>query len=561
MKQATLIVGSLFFGLTFVGSSVLSVRSSRALAQAAETSDVSELIKALSDQNGAKRWRAARDLGTLGPRAKAALPALVQALQDNNPAVRQYAAVAIGRLGDVDDDVVKKLIAAVGDSDSRVRVAAAISIRQLINDPAVVIPMAVKMMEEPLFASRMIETVVLRGENAIPFLLAALENERAAYWACLAIEEMGEAASPTVPALIKLLDSGPDDSLKLQALLAIAKIGPQAAPAKEQVLAALGAGSSDTVLTGAAFAAGVLGFREASARLEQTRESDDPLLRMVSLWALAKLHPDDAARQQTAIDHLIEGLGSDDATMRLAAAEGLNELDLDPDIIGPKLIHLLDDADPIVAHNLVETFASLGEAAAERAGRALANEELRDLAVRVLDRLGPKASVAVPHIVDALSGAKDDFRLQLQSVIRQIGPDAAAATEELVRSLNDASEETRVSALLALGYIGPGAAAAKSKVLPTVDSSQDPFERVLSAWVVAKIAPTDKQAIDKVVPVLIKGLHFPDGLVQAESAMTLGELGPAARSAADELEALAARKDVPAELGEIANEAATAVRQ
>ena len=133
-------------------------------------------------------------------------------------------------------------------------------------------PMAVEMMEEPLFASRMIETIVMRGENAIPFLLKALENKRAAYWACLAIEELGEKASSTVPALVDLLDAGPEDSLKLQALLALAKIGPQAAaPAKKQVLAALGTDSSDSVLTGAAFAAGVLGFGEASARLEQTR--------------------------------------------------------------------------------------------------------------------------------------------------------------------------------------------------------------------------------------------------------------------------------------------------
>ncbi len=42
-----------------------------------------------------------------------------------------------------------------------------------------------------------------------------------------------------MPALMELLDGGPDDSLKVQALLALAKIGPQAMLAKKQVLAAL----------------------------------------------------------------------------------------------------------------------------------------------------------------------------------------------------------------------------------------------------------------------------------------------------------------------------------
>ncbi len=397
----------------------------------------------------------------MGPGAEAALPALLNALQDKNASVRQHAAVAIGRIGNSNKEVVETLIQTVGDDDSRVRIAAVISIRQLVDDPAVLIPMAVEIMdkEDPLFASRMVETIVMRGEKAVPFLLAALKNERAAYWACLAIEELGETASPAVPALVELLASGPDDALKLQALLALAKIGPQAAPAKKQVLAILASDSSDSVLTGAAFTAGTLGFTEATARLEETKGSDEPLLHMVSLWALAKLHPQDSARLKTAVDHLVEGLGSDDAAMRLAAAEGLQALPLDPETIAPKLIHLLDDADPIVAHNLVETFASLGEPAAQRAGNALSNEKLRHLAVQVLERLGPKAKLAVPQIVEALPGAEGEFRQQLLAVVGQIGPDAAAATGELTQSLDDDSVETRIIALLALGNIGPGAAA------------------------------------------------------------------------------------------------------
>ena len=132
-------------------------------------------------------------------------------------------------------------------------------------------------------------------------------------------------------------------------------------------------------------------------------------------------------------------------------------------MVGPKLVQLLSDSDPVVAHNVAETLASLGEPAALRAADALSNEKLRHLAVDVLERLGEKAKPAVPKIIEAMAGAEGEYRQGLQSVLRQIGPDAAAATGELVRSLDDKSEQTRVGALLAIGNIGSGAAAAKSK--------------------------------------------------------------------------------------------------
>ena len=564
MKRARLIFSGLLLCLFPLGASLLTTSSSRVFAQdvAATANDVSSLVEALSNQDPKKRWQAAQELGQMGPKAVSAAPALADMLKDQNASVRQNAAMAIGYLGDSSKQIIEKLILAVGDDDARVRIAAVVSIRQLIDDPEILIPLVVKILdkEDPLFASRMVETIVMRGEKAVPFLVAALKNERAAYWACLAIEELGATAGATVPALVELLASGPDDDLKVQSLLALAKIGPQATPAKQSVLAALASDSSDSVLTAAAYAAGSLGLGEATSRLEVTKDSNEPLLAMVSLWALAKLHPEDSARLRTTVDHLVKSLSSDDASIRLAAAKGLQSLPLDPDVIGPKLIQLLDDSDPIVAYNLVETFVSLGEPVAGRAGNALANEKLRSLAVQVLERLGPKAKIALPQIVSTLHGAEGEFRRQLQTVVGEIGPDAAPATEELIRSLDDESEETRISALLTLGKIGPGAAAASSKLLTMTDGTKDPFEQLLAAWAIAKIASADEKAVAKIVPILIKGLSFPDGRVQAEAATTLGSLGPAAHSAVDALDALAAKEIAPLELREIAKKAADDVR-
>jgi HEAT repeat protein len=458
--------------------------------------------------------------------------------------------------------VVEALINAVGDDDSNVRIASANSIRQLVDDPVVLIPMVVTIMEQehPLFASRMIETIVMRGEKAVPVVIAALKNERAAYWACLAIEELGETASDAVPGLMELLDSKPDDDVKVQALLALAKVGPKASAAQQQVITALEPSSSDSVLTAAAYAAGLVGFDEATPRLEETVNSGEPLLALVSRWAIAKLHPEDESRMKAAVDQLVASLGSDDASLRLAAAKGLQSLDVEPDVLGPRLIEMLNDSDPIVAHNLVDAIASLGEPVAERAGNALSNAEVRELAVRVLERLGPQAKSAVPDLVAAMASAEGEFRQQMQTVLGQIGPDAAPASGELIRSLSDDSDGVRISALLAIGRIGPEAGSVASKVEAFMVKTDDPFEKLLSAWAIAKISAKDDPMVAKIVPVLIEGLSFPDARVQAEAVSMLGSLGPAADKALDDLNALSNNESASIELRELAKEAAAAIR-
>lgn len=563
-KRASRMIASCLLCLSPVGLGMLStdVSEIRAQDEATASAGVSGLIDSLKDNDSAKRWKAARDLGRMGPEARVAVPALLTAMKDPNHIVRYHTIIALGDLGDDSPAVVKELINAVGDEDPNVRIAAANSVSELVNDPDVLVPMVVAIIEKehPLFASRMIETIVMRGEKALPFLVAALKNERAAYWACLAIEELGKTAAPAVPALIDLLKSKPNDDLKVQALLALAKIGTEATAAQQQVLALLEPSSSDSVLTSAAFAAGSIGFDEATKQLQKTVNSDEPLLALVSRWALAKLHPEDASIQKAALDQLISSLGSDDATVRLAAAEGLQSLSVEPDVLGPKLIEMLNDSDPVVAHNLVDALASLGEPVAERAGQALSKAEVRVLAVRVLERLGPQAKSAVPNIVDAMESAEGEFRRKLQNVLGQIGPDASQGTAELIRSLNDDSEDVRISALLALGRIGPGAGAAGPNVEALMVRTEDPFEKLLAAWTIAKINASDDQMVAKIVPVLIDGLRFPDGRVQAEAASILGSLGPAAEKAVDELNALSNDESASTELRELAKEAVSAIR-
>ncbi|MFG0288867.1 MAG: HEAT repeat domain-containing protein [Rhodopirellula sp. JB044] len=544
-------------GTAIIPNSNLSLHAEEV---ATATDSVPTLVEKLQSDDDDTRWKAARELGRLGARSADAVPALLAAMQDPDTAVRHHAAIALGRIGAKEEKIVEALIAAVGDTDSGVRIAAVNSIRQLVDDPEVIVPMTVQVMEKahPLFASRMVETIVMRGEKALPFLNAALSNEKAAYWACLAIEELGPVAAPTTPALIQLIGNTSDTDTKVQALLAIAKIGPAAKDAQGEVLKALES-SDPSIVTAAAFASGAVGFDAATPKLERTVSSDEPLLALVSRWALAKLHPENPELTQSAVDQLVAALGNDDPSIRLAAAKGLQSLKVDPEILGPRLIAMLNDSDPVVAHNLVDALASLGEPVAKKAGENLSKEEHQDLAVAVLKELGPKAKSAIPDVVEALAAAEGEFRRDLQTVCGQVGPDAAAATRELARSLKSDEESTRISALFALGSIGPQANAATGDVESFMDSATDPFEKLLAAWAISKLAPTDETKIAKIVPVLVNGLTFPDQRVQAEAIMTLESLGSAASSATDALTALANDQTAQPEMRSLAESAAKAV--
>lgn len=297
--------------------------------------DVSSLVAKLKSDDPQVRWRAARALGQLGPAAASSVDNLIAALSDSDPGVRRNAAQALGLLGDGSEKVLTALMKAIGDVEMANRLAAVNSLRTLATDPATIVPLAAKMLadEDQLLASRAVETIIVRGEKAVPFLIEALKNERAAYWACLAIEEIGPAAAGTVGGLQSVVQTTEDEGLKVQAILALAKIGPASAVAKDDLVKQLGAGEPESVQAAAAYASGMLGFSEASDLLQKNAKSTDKLVAMVSLWALAKVHRDDPAQINAAIDALVAGLGDNDSAIRLMAAEGLQELDLEPGMV------------------------------------------------------------------------------------------------------------------------------------------------------------------------------------------------------------------------------------
>ena len=197
-----------------------------------------------------------------------------------------------------------------------------------------------------------------------------------------------------------------------------------ATPAVEQIAAAL---SDEHARTAATYALGRIGQipADAEATIRANVKSDDKMLSTTSLWALARVHPEDkaaSARGDGAVDRAAEGSGS------VRAGGGR---------------------------------PGLGRPAARsgnhrrRFGKRRSKTRMRR---RCSTRWTPwrrSGAPAVPRLIDALKHEK--LRGQVVYVLGQIGPAAAPATPALAKLIADKDDRVAHEAILALANIGPGA--------------------------------------------------------------------------------------------------------
>lgn len=501
---------------------------------------VPQLQKLLRDRDPQVRWHSARALGDYGPLAKESASDLRKLLADKDPIVQYHAAVTLGKIEDRSEETVQALVTAATSKDGRVARAAIAALRNLKPGPQRVtaaLSNALKSNDKAVLLYAL-EAIVERGADAVPLLNEALKRPDTTYLACTAIEQIGPPAAGTVPVLTTLLGETHHSHLLIQALLALASIGPPAQSAAPKILPLLESSTDATVPVAAAYALGSIGAKNADAELRRALDKDNPFVQMIAAWALAKIHPDDEKALKLAVEKLVQGLKNENPTIRTAAAKSLQSLQAPPELVAPALVEIVHDPDPDVQNNVVEAIAGLGESVVPRVSKALQNPQLRGPAVRVLTKLGPKAAGAVQPLIDAASGAKPEFRTDINLALGAIGPAAAPATDILVKAIASNEAGERESALYALRKIGPGA---RGAVKPLVERMQadDSFDAIAAAWALVRIAPDDPQVVAAVVPKLSRGLSHSDEQVRLESAEALGELGKPANSAVPVLQRVA----------------------
>jgi HEAT repeat protein len=94
---------------------------------------VPRLIQALEQKQAREGFRigVAEALGSIGPEARAAVPALIRTLKDDSAFVRGRAAVALGSVSSESTDAVLPLKEALNDGDQEVRLGARVALKML----------------------------------------------------------------------------------------------------------------------------------------------------------------------------------------------------------------------------------------------------------------------------------------------------------------------------------------------------------------------------------------------------------------------------------------------
>jgi HEAT repeat protein len=200
-------------------------------------------LSALDETNVQTRREAAMVLGSLGPVAAPAVPALIHALKDRDDMVRDRAVRALGEIGVPAADVIPALSNALRDPMSHVRYAAASQFAFSMVPPADTTPALTQASnDEDKTVAFVAKTALARAtrepKSSVPVLVIMLGQGSAAEYAMHHLAQLGPGAVEAVPALIpKLKDIRPLH--RYLAVEALQAIGPSAARAIPSLVEAL----------------------------------------------------------------------------------------------------------------------------------------------------------------------------------------------------------------------------------------------------------------------------------------------------------------------------------
>jgi HEAT repeat protein len=511
----------------------------------AQQVDVPALVEQLSSADPSEARSALDQLRELGEKSVPAIPALIDLLKSPDSRVAVYAATTLESIGPPAAPAAEALLETVFNDSPAVRRAAIEALQAIGPDPEKMESMLERILLEgnPTVIVPALETFAEFGEAAVPRVRALLRRPDLAYWGVVLAGDIGPAAADAVPELIPLLDS-PQHELRIKVLIALGEIGPNSAAAVPAIVQRLESDEIVGARYAAAFALGNIGAKteEANRALVDAARGEEPTLKMLSLWALARINPDQQRVVKYAAETLVAGLAIDDAQVRSVAARALADFGDHAELVAPALVAMLQDADPQVVGNALDALASIGPEVVDRIAGALKNPDLRHYATRLLYRLGPEAAEAVPALTQALQEPVTDandaaFRVETQMALAAIGPAAAPAVQELIKSLDSDDIDIRGTACYALGKIG---AEASNAVGPLRNCLQhlDPTESGPVWWALLQIRPDDREIIQAIAPRLIAALEQPSALVRAEAAAALGNLGEDALPALPRLKQL-----------------------
>lgn len=378
-------------------------------------SAVPALVEVLEGPNPKMRPCAVEALGLMGPRAKAAVPALIRALRSEkadrvpDDVLRRFAILALGKIGPDAKDAVPALDA----------LFAARKKGDLYGDTSLIV--------------RALDGI---GVSTVPKLLEMILNEEED-WAARELARLDDKAKSAIPTLRKAL-TDPRLAVRIDSAVALVCIDPTAIDALPILI-------------------------DAIDNHRDEWESHDVT------WALARLGPIAARALPTLIALVMKGIAIDDEVkaMYLIDPEGKECV--------PALIAALKNKKAYISYTASECLGLLGpkakaaipdlvETITRDFDEDIVNEDPHMAAADALRRIGPAAESAIPKLIDAVKDEESDAAARL---LGSFGPAAKAAVPALIEAIQIGEDENNLDHLLiqresalALGRIGPAAKAA-----------------------------------------------------------------------------------------------------
>lgn len=422
---------------------------------------VPTLVSLLDDEDAKVRAAATRALGRIGQVDRLSIPALTVRLQDSDPTVRAAAADALGEFGPAAKEAAKSLALALQDHEHDCCRAAAGALERLGTGAEAATPALIDLLEKGNTDASAHAACALAnvGDQAVPLLVTAMKNEKARYWAMLALGEMGPAAKPAVPELVSML-ADKDPNVRREVLLCLGGIGHGATAAFPDIVEHL-SDADPSVRQAAAFALGNLGdvSSETMEGLRRALESDDALLAVVAARSLLRLDGLDESMKARAQQLLLARVEHPDLHVRVAVIKAFAEIPETTDAMQTALIHSLRMSEPPgVLSSASDTLVQIGERAIPSLVAALRDDETRLGALIILGRIASKAQTAVPAIAYSLDHREPKIRHAALIALANIGPGARRAIPTIEKALRDPDQQVRDAAAYALDAINGGVA-------------------------------------------------------------------------------------------------------
>lgn len=464
-----------------------------------------------------EKTASARDLlASFGPRV---VPNLMKALRDDEAARREAAAEVLGRIGPPAREAVPALLAALKDKNSAVALTAALALAEVDSTRAgPVMPLLADSLNAP-GAAAALANIGPDARAAVPALIAALKPRKDATHADvlragarLALARIG---TPAVPALIEALK----DKREGVAPLAGEALGWILPPPKEAIPALRQAIANDRAQAGVYVRA--LGQLRSAARAavpDLIALLPDAASRSEAARALMRIDPDQAEK---AVPLLVKDLQAPEEAQRQRAVVALGRLGPRAKAAAPDLVNAVRGGQ--LTEPALLFLPRLGRGAIPSLVDLLADKDVkyRQAAVMLLYDLGPAACEALPALIIALSDADSAVRIGAARVMEMIGPEAGKAVPALIANLQTYQTQVRLSAAVALGHIGPTAVAARR---PLLECLLDPDEQVryAAALALGRIDPDFTEA----APALRDARNDPSPMVRLAAIDSLRSIEP-----------------------------------